>query len=79
MAKHSRTGGKHHRYHGSHHSESGGYNTKGAPEMSTPNKIDPGKHHQAAYRSGEGKGRGTGHTPKGPLGGIRHVKARTGY
>jgi len=82
MAEHSRIGGRHHRYNGGGHSSVKGYDTKNAPEMSTANKNDPGKHHQAGYMPGIGRGHGPSHVGASERRGLQHLgrlTARKGY
>jgi hypothetical protein len=82
MAREGRVGGRHHRYNGSGHSSIKGYDTKNAPEQSTANKNDPGKHHQASYMPGIGSGHSVSHVGAGERRGLMHLnpaKARTGY
>ena len=78
-----RVGGRHHRYNGSGHSSIKGYDTKNAPEQSSANKVDPGKHHQASYMPGIGKGHGVSHMGSGERRGLEHLpralKGRGGY
>jgi len=86
MAKMHHHGSRHHsshRYPSHDHHTTGGlaYNTKGAPEVSTPSRVknDTGG---AGYVKGEGGGHGTGHVPGRAAATPMNLgarKARTGY
>ena len=90
MAREHRVGGRNHRYTGTEHTTMKGYNTTNAPEVSTANKIDPGKHHTPQGRTGIGGGHGVSHMGRGENRAIQHgaatkleyakrSRARTGY